>query len=471
MTRLGTSRSAPRAVVAGAGLMGLLAAAVLAEAGEVTVVERDRLPDGPAGRRGLPQARHAHLLWSGGARAVESLLPGTGERWLAAGARRIPLPSGLVAMTAHGWLPRLPEMQYLITCSRDLLDWVVREQVTRHPAVRVLDGAELLGLRGGRGRVTGVAVRTAAGVERLDADVVVDATGRGSRAREWLRGLGLPPAPEETVDPGLVYASRIFRAPPGSDDFPLVSVQSDPSRPVPARTAVLVPIEHGRWLVTLSGTRGGRPGGRPEDFERFARTTRHPVVGELISRAEPLTGVTVSRSTVNRRRSFEKTPHWPEGFVVLGDAAATFNPVYGHGMSVAALSALALRAELASGGLRAPGLARRVQRAAAAPVALAWDLATGVDLRYPGVIGAPPGRAARALYRYFDRLMLTATGRAHVARALIDVMTLSAPPASLLHPDIAVAVLRGPGRPSLPGPPLTRAEHDRLAPAPRTATE
>ncbi|MEV6398594.1 FAD-dependent monooxygenase [Streptomyces sp. NPDC051907] len=466
-------RPAPRrAVVIGGGLAGMLAAAVLSEyADEVTVVERDALPEGPAARRSLPQAHHAHLLWSGGARAMESLLPGVTDRWLAAGARRIPLPTGLVSMSAQGWFRRWPQMQFLISCSRDLLDWAVRQEVAARPNVTVLGRTELLGLRGSAARVTGVAVRSEDGHEQvLEADFTVDASGRGSRAPEWLRSLGVPAVEEEKVDSGLAYASRVFRAPEGSREYPVVNVQSDAREPRPGQTATIVPIEGGRWLVTLSGTRGGQPTSSAAEFEDFARSVRHPIVGELIAHAEPLTDVVVSRSTVNRRRFYEKVAAWPEGFVAIGDAVATYNPVYGHGMSVAAQGVLALRGALDKHGIASPGLARTVQRAVAGPVSTAWDLATGQDILYPGAIGRQPPSAAKVLRRYVDRLMLTATGRPLVAKALFDVMTLSAPTTSLLKPEIVLAVLRGPKLPQLPGPPLTDEEL-RIAKEPRTERE
>ncbi|GGW24147.1 FAD-dependent oxidoreductase [Streptomyces xantholiticus] len=461
-----------RAVVIGGGLAGMLAAGVLGEyVDEVLVIERDVLPDGPRSRKSLPQAHHAHLLWSGGARAIESLLPGTTDRWLAAGARRIALPTGLVSMSSQGWFRRFPEMQFLIACSRDLLDWVVREQVLAGPRVTVLDRTELLRLEASAGRVDGVRVRSGAEGERvLPADLVVDASGRGSRAPEWLRALGVGEVREEKVDSGLAYASRIFRSPEGSEEYPVVNVQADAREPRPGCTATIVPIEGRRWLATLSGTRGGQPTNAADEFEDFARSVRHPVVADLISRAEPLTDVVVSRSTVNRRRYYEKIRDWPEGFVALGDSVATYNPVYGHGMSVAAQGVLALRTALAAHGTDSPGLARRVQRAVAGPVGTAWDLATGQDILYPGAIGKDPGAGARVLRTYVDRLMLTATGRPLVAKALFDVMTLSAPTASLARPEIALAVLRGPKLPPLPGPPLSDDEL-RVAKAPRGERE
>lgn len=457
-----------RAVVIGAGPGGLLAAAALRAYADVIVVERDVLPAGPEPRKGLPQARHAHLLWSGGVRAMEELLPGVTAAWLAAGARRIPLPTGLVTLSARGWLRRWPEMEFMISCSRDLLDSVLRERVAREERVSVLDGTEVLGLEGDEARVTGVRVRTRDGEARvLAADLVVDASGRGSRSTAWLDALGVPQAPMDEVDSGLACASRVFRAPAGTEDYPVVTVQPDPARPVPAQSATIVPLEGGRWLVTLSGTRGGQPTGSVEEFEQFARGVRDPLVGELIAHAQPLTDVVLTRSTINRRRFFEKVRDWPEGFVALGDSVATYNPVYGHGMSVAAQGAVALRGLVAEHGTAAPGLARRAQRAVAVPVTNAWELATGTDIRYPDAIGEQPGPARKLLGRYLERLTRTAAGRPRVAEVFLSVITLSAPLTALFRPEVLFAVLRGPRRPPLTDPPLTP---DELA-AVRTAPE
>ncbi|UQI44805.1 FAD-dependent monooxygenase [Streptomyces sp. HU2014] len=451
-----------RAVVLGGGMAGLLAAAVLVRhVDEVVVVDRDRMPEGPLPRKGLPQARHAHLLMSGGARAVESLLPGTLDGWVSAGARRLALPTGLVALGPGGWFPRWPGTQYLLACTRDLLDLVVRARVLALPGIVLREGTEAVALLGDVRRVTGVRVRdagTGAG-GTLEADLVVDASGRGSRAARRLTELGLPVVHEETVDSGLVYATRIFQAPPESERFPVVSVQADPRRRRPGQGAVLVPVEGGRWLVTTSGTRGGEPSGEAGEFEPFLRALRDPLIADLVARAEPLTDVALTRSTVNRRRFFERLPAPPDGFVALGDALATFNPVYGQGLSVAAQSAVVLRDTLALRSVRAPGLApdlqRRVARAASGP----WDLATGEDINYPGAIGAPPPAATRLLRGYVQRLMRTATGDPVVLKALMDVMTLSAPMTELLRPSVALCVARGPGRAGRRGgPPITAAE-------------
>ncbi|GLK99191.1 NAD(P)/FAD-dependent oxidoreductase [Dactylosporangium matsuzakiense] len=451
-------------VVLGAGLAGLLAAAALArtaDIGDVVLVERDRLTPGPHPRRGLPQGRHAHVLMSSGARAIEALLPGTMQRWRAAGAHRIGLPDGYVMLLPQGWLPRGATGHFVVSCSRALLDWVVREQVLALPGVRLADETEAVALCGDSGRVDGVDVRDLrdGSTRRLAAGLVVDATGRGSRAPHWLAALGLPGVDEDVVDSGLRYATRVFRAPPGARTaFPIVNIQADPEQDRPGQTAALMPIEDGQWLVTLSGTRGGQPPADEREFAAFARAMRHPIVGDLIAGAEAVGPVVVTNSTANRRRHFERLGRWPDGFVVLGDAVASYNPVYGHGMTVAAHGAVALAAALATGPVLRPGAAREIQRRLTPTAADAWSHATGTDIRFPGARGPAPSRVERALWRYQSRLMRTALGRPAVARELVEVFTLSAPASRLIRPGIALATLRGPGRAPLQEPPFTPAE-------------
>ncbi|MFI8346315.1 NAD(P)/FAD-dependent oxidoreductase [Streptomyces sp. NPDC085596] len=452
----------PTAVVLGGSLAGLLAARALASTGaRVTVVERDALPAGPEPRKGLPQARHVHQLWSGGARALEELLPGAVDALSAAGVNRVPVTTDMVVLSAHGWYRRWPESAFMLPASRDLLDWVVRELVLADGAIELLDRTEALSLTGTGQAVTGVRVR-ADGTERtLDADLVVDATGRGSRAAHWLAGLGLPEPERREVDSGLTYASRLFRAPEGArGGFPVVNIEPGQRGSSMGRGGVLLPVEDGKWLVTLTGGRTDEPPATGAEFLRYAHEElRHPLIGELLAHAEPLTGVTVTRTTVNRRVFPERSPKWPEHFVVLGDALCALNPVYGHGMSVAAQSAVALReAVLRQGGLGAPGLARRAQRAVGRTVRTAWDLAIGADVFYPGATPTGPTVRDRLVSAYVGRLLLTATGNGRVARRVTDVTSLEAGAQVLLAPRMLLAAAVGPLRPPLSGPPLTAEE-------------
>ncbi|WP_320775049.1 pyridine nucleotide-disulfide oxidoreductase [Streptomyces sp. CRN 30] len=450
------------AVVLGGSHTGMLAARALSTAVErVVVVERDALPVGPAPRRGLPQARHAHMLWSGGVRAVERLLPGVTRVLRTAGANRVPVTADMVVMGPRGWFRRWPESHHVILAGRDLLDATIRAQVLADRRIELIDRAEAVALTGTAATVTGVRIRPARGPERsLRASLVVDATGRGSRAAQWLARLGLPRPEQREVDPGLAYASRLFLAPEAARGrFPVVNVQPDPRDRGPGRAGFLLPVEDGRWIVTLSGTRGGRPSPAEEDFVRFAREElRHPIIGELIERATPLSGVAYTRSTANRRSFYERMPAWPEGFAVLGDALAAFNPLYGHGMTVGAYGAVALRDTVHRHGWDTPGLARRIQRAVARRAGAAWNLAVGQDVFYPGATEGGPTPGDRLLAGYVDRLMLTATGNGRIARRVTDVTSMERGTAVLLEPAVLLAAVAGPLKPPLDGPPLSAAE-------------
>ncbi|WP_314221609.1 FAD-dependent oxidoreductase [Streptomyces zaehneri] len=450
------------AVVLGGSLAGMLAARALASvADRVIVVERDELPTGPHPRKGLPQARHVHQLWSGGARAVEELLPGVTGRLREAGAHRLPVTTDMVVLSPKGWYRRWAESHFMLLSGRDLLDATVRADVLADDRVELTDRTEVLRLDGTGAAVTGVRVRARDGAERsLAADLVVDATGRGSRASRWLTDLGLPTPERREVDAGLAYASRLYLAPESArDGFPVVNVMADPRTGEPGRAGVLLPIEDGRWLVTLIGTRGGEPSSDAADFDRYAREElRHPLVADLIARAEPLSDVAFTRTTANRRAFYEKMPAWPENFAVLGDALAAYNPVYGHGMSVAAQGASAMRDVVRRHGWGSPGLSRRIQRAVARPVAAAWDLAVGQDVFFPGATEDGPTRRDRLVAAYVDRLIFTATGNGRVARTVTDVMSLERRAEVLLAPRMLLSAALGPLKPPLSGPPLTPEE-------------
>ncbi|MFF3412229.1 FAD-dependent oxidoreductase [Streptomyces sp. NPDC002742] len=460
-----SARTASRrtAVVIGGGMTGMLAAAVLADFADVRIIERDVLPDGPQPRKGLPQARHAHILWSGGVKALDDLLPGIIAQLVARGANTPRIMADLVSKAPSGqWFRRFSHGRHTnLLCSRDLLDAVIRARVLRDERITLLQETELLALQGDGERVTGVSIRADRSERSIPADLVIDASGRASRAPTWLKDLGLPPIEERSVDTGTGYASRVYRAPGSTaDGFPIVNVQADP-RQVPGRGGIITPIEEGRWLVTLSGTRGGQPSSDNDEFLPFALSLPHPIIGELLAGAEPETDVITTRSTANRRRYYEKAVRWPDGFAVLGDAVAGYNPVYGHGLSAAAQSVIALRHVLRQRHIGAPGTARRIQKAAARPVENAWSLAVGQDVFYPGASDQPPTRLEKTLAAFVDRAVDAGSRNPHALRILLDVMSMERSPARLLMPDMLALVYLGRKEPSLEGPPLT--EHERGA--------
>ncbi|KAK1178080.1 FAD-dependent monooxygenase [Streptomyces sp. NBS 14/10] len=455
-----------RAVVLGGGWAGMLTAHVLARHVEsVTVVERDILPDGPHHRKGQPQARHVHVLWSSGAGIVENLLPGTAERLLAAGARRIGFQRDLVTLTAWGWQYRFPATAYAMMCTRPLLDWTVRSAILADGRIQVEQGTEAVDLAGDRSRVTGVRVREVDGGETrlLEADLVVDATGRASRLGRWLAALGLPAVEQDVVDAGIGYATRMFKAPEGAGDtFPAVQVAADPLTRQPGRFGVVYPQEGGRWLVTLTSTRGAPLPSQEDEFRGYAKELRHPIVSDLMSVAEPISSIFQSHSGANRRLYPERMPQWPEGLLILGDSLAAFNPVYGHGMSSAARAAEALDKELARDGFGEGGT-RQLQRALSEVVDDPWIMAGLNDIQYvncrnlsrdPRLTG--PDTAERL--KFSDYVSSKSIRSPKVCEVATGVLSLNAPQRALGDPGFLSLLHSDTSYPELVEPPFRPEE-------------
>ncbi|MFJ5265293.1 FAD-dependent monooxygenase [Streptomyces sp. NPDC088387] len=465
-------RASGHALVIGGSMAGMLAAAAVADhVTSVEIIEAHELPEGPEPRTGVPQAVHIHFLQTGGCEAIDDLLPGCTDALIAAGANRIPVTSNMLIYSPEGWYRRWNRAtHHVITASRDLTDSVVRRQVLKHPHIRTRTHTKGVGLLGSRRRITGLRVRNADGTHAdLYADLVIDASGRASRTPQWLEELGVTGLGEERIDSGLVYASRFYRAPVPTRDWPVVGIQADPSLPRPGNAGGILPIEDDRWHVSLMGAPGGHPTADAEAFEPFARTLRHPLMADLLKNAEPLTDVRVTHSTANRRIHYERLRPGPEGLVVLGDAAAAFNPVYGHGMSAAAQCAVALRDSLAEG--RNPGLTHRAQRAIGRRIDTAWTLAVGTDIHFPTTVGHRPNLPERLLRRYVSRLSRAATGSFHAATALTDVLALQAAPVSLVAPSALLTAAVGPLRRPLDQPQFTRAERRLLAQVGQSAVD
>ncbi|HKQ00701.1 MAG TPA: FAD-binding monooxygenase [Actinomycetes bacterium] len=432
-----------RAVVLGASMAGLVAARVLADAyAQVTVIDRDELPEASTHRRGVPHGRHAHALLARGQQALEELFPGltadlvakgvpTGDllangRWYVSGHRLRQAPIGLVTLSA----------------SRPLLEGYVRARVRALPNVTFLDCRDIVGLAAtpdGR-RVTGTRVlRQADGSakeEVLGADLIVDATGRGSRTPIWLQALGYSRPDAEQVRVGLGYATRTYRLPPDALDGDLAVL--DATTPEHPRGGALLRLEGDRWMVTLAGMLGDHPPTDPDGFLDFARSLRFPDIYQAIRDAEPLDDPVGFRFPASVRHRYERLDRFPDGLLVMGDAVCSFNPIYGQGMSVAALEALALRRYLERGAEPQP---RRWFRDLARVVDVPWDIAVGGDLAVPGVQGRRTLKV-RLVNAYIARLHAAAEHDASLASAFVRVAGLVAPPQSLLHPSIAVRVLR-----------------------------
>ncbi|MFL6111639.1 MAG: FAD-dependent oxidoreductase [Catenulispora sp.] len=426
------------AVVLGASMAGLLAARVLSESFErVTVVERDVLPTDADHRRGVPQAHHLHILLARGTAILEDFFPGFISETVAAGA---PLADALgrvrVMLSGQRLLQTDIGLQSLL-CGRPLLESIVRARVRALAGVSFLEGYDIVGLTAttdGR-RVTGAQIRSGDGVEEtVEADVVVDTTGRGSRAALWLDQLGHGRPEVEKVQVGLAYATRTYRLPEGAmgkDQVMLVN-----ATPGHQRAAVLAEQENGLFRLTMAGMLGDRPPLDPKGFDEFAASLRLPDIFEAVRDGEPVHDPIGFQYPANVRQRFERMRSFPDGFLVLGDAVCAFNPVYGQGMTSSAMQAEAMRSVLAD---RRPLTARRHFRAIAKAVDAPWQISAGGDLAFPEVTGHRTV-SIRMVNAYLPRVHAAAARDAELAGAFIRVASLVDPPEALLRPGFAFRV-------------------------------
>jgi 2-polyprenyl-6-methoxyphenol hydroxylase-like FAD-dependent oxidoreductase len=430
-----------RAVVLGASMAGLLAARVLADFYEtVTVVERDGLPDDAAQRRGVPQGSHAHALLRSGSQILGHLFPGLLDELVGAGANVLDegdLSNGCFMFAGHelersGKFTDPLSSLHLIIASRPLLEAHTRRRLRGIANVTILDrhdvveliAAEPAGVVGAR-----VAERVSGSGRVLSADLVVDAMGRGARTPAFLETLGYGRPVEERLVVQLGYASRTLRVPPGTLSEKFVVVGATPDRPT---GGALLRCENDTWIVTLAGMMEREPPVELAEMIAFAEEFGAPAILTVLRAAEPLGEVARYRYPFSQWRRYDKMRRFPAGLLVFGDAVCSFNPVYGQGMTVAALEAIALRECLRRGDR---DLSRRFFRAAAKPIGTAWRMAVASDLALPQVPGRRPA-SVRIMNRFTDEVLTAAESDTVVAERFLRVLNLVDPPARLFHPAV-----------------------------------
>ena len=454
------------ALVIGGSMAGLLAARALSEHfAAVTIVERDHLPDGPEQRKGVPQARHVHAFWAGGLAAVERMLPGLRAELLAEGAVPLGMPTDMAWLTpADRWTRQFEATQEIVSASRTMLEWVVRRRVRALPHVHFLPEQEITGLLLDERRdVRGASVRDRRSGEHLDltADLVVDASGRGSALPDWLAAHGLATPKETIVDGFLGYATRVFETPEDPHrGWKAAYVQ--PSAPHHSRGGILFPVEGNRWVLTLIGANRDYAPTDEEGFLEFARSLRDPIIHDAISSAVPASPIAGFRRTGNRRRHYEKTA-LPGRLLAIGDSLCAFNPVYGQGMTVAAkeVEAMAETLRACSDPDQLLATVRRAQRDVARCLEGPWTLSTSNDLRFPEAEGGRLTLPTRIINTYMDRVIGAVADDPVVNAAFLRVLNMVDPPQALFHPRVAVRAF-APARRQPSRRPATAAVPDRV---------
>jgi 2-polyprenyl-6-methoxyphenol hydroxylase-like FAD-dependent oxidoreductase len=429
------------AVVLGASMSGLLAVRALSPHFErITVVERDVLPEGADLRKGVPQSAHAHGLLASGYRVMDEYFPGMMDELEALGAPVGDIVGDFLWFQYGRWKLRFDSGLRGITVSRPCLEVAVRRRVKALRNVTFLEGTD--GVRPmfdvATGRVTGLIVRPRDRnvQETLDADLVVDASGRWSQSPKWLEAFGFGRPQEVSVKVNLGYATRTFERRPG-DFFNSIGGIIAGTPPAGTRSGGVLAAEGKRWVVTLGGSVGDYPPTNEEAWVGFAGSLPVSAVHELVTSARPLTDIVSYRFPANQRRLYERMKRFPSGFLVIGDAFCSFNPIYGQGMSVAATESKALDGCLAVG---LDGLWQRFYARARKVVDIPWAIATGEDLRFPQVEGPRP-LGSRMVNRYLDHVHAVASADPVVSRKFFAVLNLLAPPSSLMSPSVAWRVL------------------------------
>ena len=436
-----------QAIVVGASMAGMLAARVLANIFErVIILERDGLPEGPELRPGVPQARHLHALLPRGKRILEKHFPGITYELEAAGAEILDVANDIAWLTPQGWGVRFASEFEAVASTRALLDHVVRVRLKQVPNIEIMQQSEVTGFVGQVQRVEGVKVRSRDAsdsdrVKVLKSDLVVVATGRNSAVPGWLHQIGLPELETTYVNAHIGYSSLMFRRPAHfPETWRALFIQAAP--PAAKRAGILFPVEGNRWLVTLQGGDRDYPPLDNDGFVEFARSLRSPSLHRAIKDAEPLGSIAGYRSTENRLFHYERLKQWPECLFVLGDTVCAFNPVYGQGMTAAALAAEDLGKCLRKRRERLDGVARNFQRRLAKINSAPWMLATSEDLRYPGTEGEPASKSTKQIHKYMDNVLRSATRSVPVRRAFLEVQGMLKGPGAIFRPSVVMRVAK-----------------------------
>jgi len=431
------------AIVIGGSMAGLLTARVLSEHfKQVTIIERDHLTDGAESRKGVPQGRHGHVLLASGAVVLAKIFPDLFPK-LAQDGAAVHSSSDARWYQFGVWKAPFPVERQAVYPSRPFLEQHVRACLIARENVRFIDACEVTQLCVKENQITGVVLRSRTAEqheENLAANVVIDASGRGSRTPQWLASLGYGQVEESSIRSDVGYVTRIYRRPDQPPfSWRLLIVYSTP--PDEKRAGYVLPIEDDQWMVTLAGMLRNYPPDDEEGFLEFARSLPTSDLYEAIKDAEPMTPIVTYKYTANRWRHYERMMRLPEGFIVMGDALCSFNPVYGQGMSVAALEATLLDTFLRK---QQPdniaGWTQRFQKSLVKVVKNPWKLATSDDFRFPENEGKRP--FGTDLFNWYMRRIheLMASNPLVTLRGY-QVLLLLKPLSVLFDPRIIWAVL------------------------------
>lgn len=437
------------AIVIGAGITGLVNAKILSKYfQEVIVLEKDFLSESfqPEHRKGLPQAHHQHILLMKGRELFEAIFPGFDNELARMGSPELSYSNDIALYVGHGKLPRFPSYLKVRPSRRIWIDALVRKRVASVANVVIKSNVQVQHLEFDQkdNRVTGVIFTKQhkggssceQSMHKLEADLVIDCSGRGSRITKWLKELGRSDIPSTVVDPKLGYASCLLKIPENYSGTRGIEVA--PHAPDNPRAAGLWEVEKGTWLLTLIGMAGNYPPKDLEGFKAFAGALPTSAISEILNQAERLSEIQSFRGTQNIWRHYEKMPSYPNGLLVLGDALCAFNPLHGQGLTLIARSAQLLDQQLKKGAQvqYSNKWAQANYRKLNKIFLSAWMFAISEDMRWPETIGRKVDWKLNLAYRFTDKLLATSQHSKYVTQACLAVANMIRSPLSLIRPGI-----------------------------------
>lgn len=408
-----TQQAEKKALIIGGGIAGLLAARVLSEYyDDVLIIERDSFPEKPGTRPGTPQSFHLHQVLPRGEMIIEQLFPNfLKDLWDLGAFQMKQRPAQMI--NPYGVFS-FPGDEKAITYSRALLEWALRQRVQSISTVRFLPQHEVVELSTNEDhtRVVGAYVRQRGQVEEqklLSADLVLDTSGRSSKLPGWLSSRGYKLAEDERIEARIGYSTRTYKMPSHTEDVPaLVVIDGDPASDH-AIGGVLKSIEGNVWMACLAGIDGHYPPTDAQGFDEGLTQLISPVIAEALQQAEPLTEPRGYRLPACIRHHYEMMERWPKGLLVMGDALCFFDPIYGQGMTLAAIEADTIATSLREeqGQIHEQRLLQQMQES----IYPAWWRSALEDLRWPGVTHSGPEqiKGRELLHRYFDFCLKQAT--------------------------------------------------------------
>lgn len=423
------------AVVLGGSIAGLLAARVLCDHFErVTIVERGLLAHDGEVRDSVPQGAHVHGMLAKGLEIIEGLLPGVTNEIVAEGASLVGVHD--LRIFVLGWRQPHDSPLRVLCATRPFIEWALARRVRALPKISVLEQAEAAGLTGTAARVRGVTIASGGATRELAADFIVDARGRRSNLADWMRTLGAAPPPHETSPLASVYCSYLLEPAPGAARPPALQIAKFEDK----LGVLIFPVERGRVLLSVGAN--AQVALPKTHAEMLAFVARLPVPDAHLALKElrPLTEPKYSRFTASVRRNFDALAKPPEGIVAIGDAVASFNPIFGQGMTVAALEADWLGRCLAAHAPAADGFAKSYYAGVKPIVDLAWGL-PDLEAKRNNPAAQPMG--TRFLLWYTQRMQATASRSSFVSRTIAEVQNMLAPPTALFGPRVFLRVLAG----------------------------